>query len=167
MIEEWHPPFNKKPLTVPALKELAKQAKITVVEDFSVTTAVSFKYKKRNLIYFNPQQPYQQQVLCLGHEIGHFLLGHHDAWELYFNPLSMFTRHGIEKEASIIGFLCLSPTFALDKLAYQERLDVEEIYHELCPCGELEEDLCWKLAQARMRIYRAFMRTAGHRLLWR
>jgi len=73
----------------------------------------------------------------------------------------MFTRHGIEKDASIVGFLCLLPTAALDKLAYQEALDVEEIYQELCPCGELEEDLCWRLAQARLRIYKALKRMAG------
>jgi Zn-dependent peptidase ImmA (M78 family) len=155
-IENRYPPFNRRLLTVPALKELANHAQISVIEDFSVSTAVSFRYKKRNLIYFNPQQPHHQQILCLGHDIDHFLLGHHDAWELYFNPLSMFARHGMEKDASIVGFLCLLPTRTLDEMAYWGRLDIEEIYRELCPCGELEEDLCWRLAQARMRIYRAF-----------
>ena len=108
LIEKWYPPFNRQPLTVHTLKELANQAKITVIEDFSVTTAVSFRYKKRKLIYFNPHQPYQQQVLCLGHEIGHFLLGHHDAWELYFNPLSVHNLGSRLEFGNLAGRLSVS-----------------------------------------------------------
>lgn len=163
-LEKRPPSFNSEQLSYEELVEWAEHAGILVLEDRSISTAASLKYKETNVILCNPWLPEGDRILTVGHELGHHILGHVDSERLLpFSKSSLFVHHGTEKDASIIGHLCLIPTARLLQLADTGRLDAEELYRGLHPWLELEEGFGWEICMARIRIFRALMRVKGSR----
>ena len=63
------------------------------------------------VIRLNPDRSEALQIIVLGHEIGHILLGHLEIGSnLTFSIHNLFTEMKWERDASAIGYLCLIPT---------------------------------------------------------
>lgn len=147
--------FNAKAYNVDHLIALAGSLGFLFLEDNSVKHAVSFKYKNRHICYYNPHKEQNELLLVLGHELGHYLLNHFDSAPLYHSPEGLFSKKGIEKDASIVGFLMWYPTPRLDyTLNLYQTLDAEILYNELNNCDS--DCKLYDYCKARLRIYRAY-----------
>ena len=163
-LEKQIPGFNTKLALGEDIVTWAEQCGILVLDDRSISAAVSLKYKRKNIILVNPWICDHEKVLAIGHELGHHVLGHVDSeQELHFDPSSLFSHWGTEKDASIIGHLCLIPTTTIIRLAQESRLNVEELYNELYPWMEADEEIAMKICEARMRIFGALVRARESR----
>jgi Zn-dependent peptidase ImmA (M78 family) len=153
------PKFNAESMSTEDVVGWAENLGIVVLEDRSVPFAVSLKYKDTRMILHTPLMSEYEKILAIGHELGHHVLGHVDSErELHFRPASLFSHYGMEKNASIIGHLCLMPTTGLFQLAKRGRLDAEELYRELQPWMDMEEGFAWEICMARINIFRDFIR---------
>ena len=151
--------YNKKALSVDFLLKWLESLNITSIPDKDIRTALSFITPKNNkVVVYNPHLHPDQLVVTLGHELGHWLLGHIECAQTLYDTSNLFATSGIEKDAGIIGFLCWYPTMTLDFIV-QERgyLDIEEIAWEISNC-DTEWALLRELMKARVRIYRAWKR---------
>ena len=159
-LERDFPFFNQKSLTRKDLTSWASSLGIYTVKDRDVKTALSFITLKGNkVILYNPEIHPDNLILSLGHELGHWLLGHVEYGEVLFNPSAYFSTSGLEKDAGVIGFLCWFPTWRLEEI-YQQRgyLELQELAWEYHNCDS-EWDLLLKLFHARCRIFRAWKRS--------
>jgi hypothetical protein len=153
--------FNREALTSEQVIEWADDIiGLHVIEDRSVSYGYSLFTKQESVILYNPHLPEAKKVLVIGHEIGHQLLNHqHISPALGFCQQSLFQYSGIEKDASIIGFLSLIPTYALLKLQSENRLDPEAVYDQyLHLWGDIPDGFAWAVCQARVRIFNALLR---------
>jgi len=123
---------------------------------------MAFNYNGERGIVINPWHHPVLNILATGHEIGHHVLGHFETEVMLRHYNALFSRSGIEKDASIIGFLCLIPTPKLVRLELGKMLDPEEVYNRYANCDTGEIAL-YDICLARLRIYRAFK----HIVLWR
>ncbi len=151
--------FNKRPQTVKALISFLSELGVETIEDTGINNALSiFAANKRCITFYNPNMNYDHQVLVLGHELGHWLLGHVQAADLLFNPQHFFVTSGFEKDAGIIGFLCWYPTPYIDKFIEQTGyLSYEELAYLHSNC-DTEWPFMLEAFKARCKIYRAWMR---------
>ncbi len=149
--------YNKKPCSVNFLLSWIQSLDISVIIDKRVNTGLSFLSPKgRKVIIYNPYLNPDQLILTLGHELGHWLLGHVQNAELLYDPNGLFCTSGIEKDAGIIGFLCWYPTWKLEKVHKQRGyLDPQELAWENSTC-DTEWEFLVKAFVARCRIYRAW-----------
>ena len=166
-------PFNRDALSLEDLELWSEERGIHVVPEKSITTGVSLELDDEKLILYNPHLPEAEKILVVGHELGHHLLGHLDMHSggHGFRRGSLFSHSGIEKDASIIGYLCLIPHSKLAQLLLQNRLDPEELYWDLQPWGELDEDFGYEICKARVRIFNALLKViksrSGCRSAWK
>lgn len=152
--------FNKKSQTVQSLIMFLSELGVETIEDTGINDALSvIATNRRCITCYNPYLNYDQQVIVLGHELGHWLLGHVHAADLLFNPRHFFITSGLEKDAGIIGFLCWYPTPYIDKFIEQTGyLSYEELAYLHSNC-DTEWSFMVEAFEARCRIYRAWMRT--------
>ncbi len=107
-LEKTWPAFNKESFTSEDIVTLAERIGIITITDKTIPSASAFHFENKPFILYNPHQSETNLVMALGHELGHFGLGHveMDDTFLYTSP---FTASGIEKDAGIIGFLFWLP----------------------------------------------------------
>lgn len=152
--------FNQKPFSKDDLIQLADRNNIIALEDHTVLNACALRYKADNIILYNPHQPDIDLILGIGHELGHFSLGHVKADEapLHANYLSNSAK---EKDAGIIGFLFWAPTPDLYQMKANGRLNLEEVYSNCrnnC-YGDIAGVDLETVCSARLRIYNALIRS--------
>ncbi|SCY01797.1 hypothetical protein [Desulfoluna spongiiphila] len=152
--------FNRKPFSKNDLIQLAGKHNIIVLEDNSVLNACALRYKADNIILYNPHQPDIDLILGIGHELGHFSLGHvmNDAAPLHANYLSNSAK---EKDAGIIGFLFWAPTPDLYRMKANGCLNLEEVYSNCrnnC-YGDITGVNLETVCSARLRIYNALIKS--------
>ena len=157
-LEKRWPGFNKRPFNASELVDLAEDMGIRVVKSDLVECAGICYNDGRYLLMENPHMPELERTLALGHELGHFALGHvNEAQDLSYHS-SCFATTGIEKDAGIIGSLLWYPTPLLEQ--YPDAHTIPERLFEYVKHFNdeiLEEDLfriCW----ARYRIFSGFHR---------
>jgi len=151
--------FNNKPLSFEDLLIWAENLDIICLPDKRISSALSFisRYGDKIILY-NPELHPDHLTLAIGHELGHWLLGHVECGEMLYNPYGYFCTSGIEKDAGIIGFLCWFPTWRLERVLRQRGyLDPEELACENSTC-DTEWSLLVKLFHARAKIFRAWRR---------
>ena len=155
-IEKLFPFFNTRMLTADDLIVWMELIGVEAVPDTTISGAFSFIAKDgKRITLYNPHQNPDDLTLCLGHELGHWLLGHIDAQGLYFSEHSLFARSGIEKDAGIIGFLCWCPTPWVEKKIREGCLEPGELAWEL-KCCDAEWEKLVEYVRARLRIYKAW-----------
>ena len=150
--------FNREPITSEKLIGLAAQKGIRAFTDLSTLTAEAFIYKNKSYIAYNPHLPESHIVLNVGHELGHFGLGHIAPHK---SPLtaSIFSKRRNERDAGIIGFLCWIPTNELCRMERNGKLNIDELYKLIrCLDGDLIEDEVLRLCHSRISIYNGFRR---------
>lgn len=157
--------FNRESLTSEQLISWAYSMGIVCVEDRSNPYGSALYWHGERGVLYNPNLPEAEKVLVLGHEIGHHLLGH-----VYENSISgflqssLFTHSGAEKDASIVGYLCMIPSDAIFRLIDEERVGPEALYSEYRYLwADLDESYAFKICQARMRIFTALMSACDNR----
>ena len=153
--------FNSEPFTIEQIKKLCDHHNITPLTDHTVDGAVAYRHRRKNIILDNPILTAIQLVLNLGHEFGHFPLGH---VKDHGSPLHMsdpFADQGKEKDAGIIGFLMWLPTKEICKMIRDGRIDIEEVLNfsrYIDP--DLTEDEALEICNARIRIFNALRRVS-------
>ena len=149
--------FNRKHFSSGELIELAHSQGITVAKDYLVEKGGIVNFRGRKVIVYNPHQPELELILTLGHELGHYALGHvSEEGELY-QP-SHFSFRGIEKDAGIISFLLWLPTPQLRQ--YREMKEIPERLFDSMRhfSDEVREEELQRVCRGRFRIFRAFNR---------
>lgn len=157
--EEYWGWFNRQSSTSEQILSWADELRIICIEDHRADHGFAYYRNNKRHIFFNPHLPEAEKILVLGHELGHQLLGH-----TYRSPInnfsrsSLFERTGFEKDASIIGYLCMIPSQTIFRLISEGRADPEALYNEYLPLwSDLDEDYSFAICQARMRIFDALM----------
>lgn len=107
-LEKTWPDFNKESFTSEDIVTLAERIGILTITDKTISSASAFHFENRPIILYNPQQCETNLVMALGHELGHFGLGHVEMDDTFLYT-SSFTASVIEKDAVIIGFLFWLP----------------------------------------------------------
>ncbi len=163
-LEHFFPFFNRKALTADDLLVWCELLGLKVITDLGVEGAFTFKpSEEKLLIVYNPHLPPDKLVLVLGHEIGHYLLGHTKHAKILFSPTNVFCKTGLEKDAGIIGFLCWLPTKRLKRLLRNPDCYYPEgLAQELATCDS-EWQFLVKACSARLRIYNALKRVEENR----
>lgn len=158
-IEKQFPFFNRNFLSPDDIVVFMELIGVEAVVDTTIDGAFSFITPKgKRITLYNPFQQPDLLTLCLGHELGHWLLGHVNHQGLYFSRESLFSRSGIEKDAGIIGFLAWLPTPYLNHLSqYPDLMYPERLAWELKTC-DTEWNLLVRACTSRLRIYRALMK---------
>jgi len=149
--------FNKKFCSADFLLSWAEDLGINAIPDRRIDKALSFiSPKGKKVTLYNPYLNPDQLTLTIGHELGHWLLGHVENAKVLYNPNGLFCTSGFEKDAGIIGFLCWYPTWKLEE-TYKQRnyLDPQELAWENANC-DTEWDFLVEAFAARGRIYRAW-----------
>jgi len=149
--------FNRFFMSADDIIKIMGNLGIIVEPDRNIEKAVSFitPRKKRKVTLYNYWMHPDELTLVLGHELGHWLLGHIDCQGLFFSESSLFARSGIEKDAGVIGFLCWCPTPWLEKKIQEGCLEPGELAWEL-KCCDTEWDRLVEYVKGRLRIYRAW-----------
>lgn len=154
--------FNDKPFSSRELIDFSRNLGVAVEKDHSIDCAGIFKFDGDTVILYNPHQPELDLILSLGHELGHYALGHVADENGMFQP-NHFSFKGIEKDAGIIGFLFWLPSHYLHR--YREMKEIpERLFDSMRHFSDevREEDLA-RICRGRFRIYRAFNRVKERR----
>ncbi|MCL4322623.1 MAG: ImmA/IrrE family metallo-endopeptidase [Deltaproteobacteria bacterium] len=145
--------FNKIRMLPEDLLNIAEDAGISTVVDKTIPYPKSFVLNKGRYIYYNPDKEENIFTLFLGHELGHFLLYHHDSNLLYQSPFSLFHETELEKEADVIAFLFWYPTICIErKLEKYGRLEANMFFNEFQTDG-IKTELLMHLINTRLKIY--------------
>lgn len=155
----WHG-FNNKPFSSTDLIELSRDLSIIVAQNHLIEKAGIFKFDGKTTIIYNPHQPELDLILALGHELGHYALGHVTDEHGTFHPASIdhFSFSGIEKDAGIIGFLFWAPSHILDSYS-DARFIPERLFDSIKHFSdEVSAEHMVEVCNARGRIYNAFKR---------
>lgn len=172
-IEELHKlysPFNSRTLTIADFEFLAKKLGVYLVknEGAMVQAAGSVsKYKGSYFIFYYPHLSPPWLISTLGHEIGHIWLGHLDLMSEH--SAEYFIRYldgQAERDAFVIGYLCLIPTSYLLKWDEEGTLTPKKIFLMLWEMRQSQPDCkvpclegtVWHLTQARLRVYESYKR---------
>lgn len=149
--------FNRKQFSSKELIELAHSLGITVATDYFVEKGAIVNFKGKKAILYNPHQPELELAMTIGHELGHYALGHVSDEGGLYGP-DPFSFKGIEKGAGIIGFLFWQPTHQLHR--YPEMKEIPERLFDSMRhfSDEVKEDDLARICRGRFRIYRAFNR---------
>lgn len=150
--------FNREPLTSAHLLQLADRLGIITLEDHSIAGGAAYLYRNHRFIAYDPHQTETNLILSIGHEIGHFALGHIRPGD---SPLAanVLSKAAGEREAGIIGFLFWMPTIELCKMEHAGRLDLEEVYKfSMLVDGDLSHDQRLRFCYSRIRIFCGFRR---------
>lgn len=158
--------FNREFQSPESVLMMIERLGVVVVEDrtyvapFLMHENGNGGYDGRKILVYNPDVGRDSLVLQLGHELGHLICGHFEV-KAFLCDRILSSR--LEREADIVGYLCLIPT-----LEIQRRLEVsasmdyvfESLYQKLKTCDtdlrELERHLL-----ARLRIFRAYQRVVN------
>lgn len=151
--------FNVEPYTVSEAATLCQRMNIRLEHDRSVSNAAAFIYKGKKHILFNPYHTETDTLLNIGHEIGHFSLGHIKTGcsPFYSSPLEI--RKKQERYAGIIGFLMWLPNAEVCKMMRHGIMDIGEMYKYVRwkdPDLTYHETL--KLCTSRISIFNAYRR---------
>lgn len=151
--------FNREPFTFSKVESLCRRMRIKLDPDRSISKAAAFIHKGKRYILYNPYQTDTYLLLNIGHEIGHFSLGHikKNDPHLYSNPFEV--RKMRERYAGIIGFLMWLPSSEVCKMMHDGVLDIDEMYKFVRwndPDLTYQEAL--KLCTSRISIFNAYRR---------
>ncbi len=158
-LEKRWPLFNREPFTKAHCLKLLKHMGVIALADNLVPEAMAYRYEKRAFVFYNPHLSDGDLVLNIGHEVGHFALGHIKSTR---RPIlsRIFSKTIEEKDAGIIGFLMWAPTFELCRMYDKGWLNIEELYRYVkFRDGDIEEDKALRLCHSRIRIFNGLMRT--------
>ncbi|WP_054030973.1 ImmA/IrrE family metallo-endopeptidase [Desulfatitalea tepidiphila] len=158
-LEKRWPLFNREPLTKAHCLKLLEEMGVIALEDRQVPEAMALWYQKKAFVIYNPHLSDSDLVLNIGHELGHFALGHIKSTRL---PIlsRIFSKTIEEKDAGIIGFLMWAPTAELCRMYDKGRLNIEELYRYVkFRDGDIEEDKALRLCHSRIRIFNGLQRT--------
>ena len=145
--------FNKIRMLPEDLLKIAEDAGIITVIDKTIPYPKSFVLNKGRYIYYNSRKEENISTLFLGHELGHFLLDHHNLSSLYQSSFSLFHEAELEKEANVIAFLFWYPTIHIErKLEKYGRLETNMFFNEFQTEG-IKTGLLTRLINARLKIY--------------
>ena len=127
-LEKRWPLFNREPFTKAHCLKLLEEMGVIPVADRQVPEAMALCHGKKALVVYNPHLSDSDLVLNIGHELGHFALGHIKSTR---RPIlsRIFSKTTEEKDAGIIGFLMWAPTPELCRICDKGRLNIEELYH--------------------------------------
>ncbi len=145
--------FNKIRMIPEDLLAIAEDIDINTIIDKTIPYPKSFVLNKEKFIYYNPDKEENIFTLFLGHELGHFLLNHHNLNLLYHSPFSLFHETELEKEANVIAFLFWYPTIYIKrKLEKYGRLEVNMFFNEF-QIEDIKTELLTHLIHTRLKIY--------------
>ncbi|RZD14310.1 MAG: ImmA/IrrE family metallo-endopeptidase [Candidatus Acidulodesulfobacterium ferriphilum] len=145
--------FNKIRMLPEDLLKTAEDAGIITVIDETIPYSKSFVLNKHRYIYYNPDKEENIFTLFLGHELGHFLLDHHNLNPLYQSPFSLFHETELEREANVIAFLFWYPTIFIErKLKKYGRLEANMFFNEF-QIESIKTELLTHLINTRLKIY--------------
>lgn len=152
--------FNREPRLSEQLISWAHGMRIECVEDHLNPYGSALYWHGERGILYNPHLPEAEKILVLGHEIGHHLLGHvYQDHVSGFQKSSLFSHYGPEKDASIVGLLCMIPNTTIFRLINEERLDAEALFYEYRHLwADLDEEYSIAICNARLRIFNALLR---------
>ncbi len=158
-LEKRWPLFNREPFTKAHCLKLLEHMGVIALPDSQVPEAMALWHEKKAFVVYNPYLSDSDLVLNIGHELGHFALGHIKTTRLA--TLSrIFSKTIEEKDAGIIGFLMWAPTFELCRMCDKGRLNIEELYRYVkFRDGDIEEDKALRLCHSRIRIFNGLQRT--------
>jgi Zn-dependent peptidase ImmA (M78 family) len=118
---------------------------------------------------YNPHLPDTQLTLALAHDLGHNLLGHiENSRNMNFkSPIkSLFATERMERDASVIAFLCLIPTHILIDMALRDRLQQEELYSDFrCTLESFNERIAMQVCAERIAIFNDLLSICGGKCL--
>lgn len=162
-IEQQNPLFNRQSMSYDDLLRWAETLGIVVIEDRTVKCAMALKYKGTPVIIINPWDDPLIKRFALGHELGHHLLGHVENAAYHSAADGLFSKRGIEKDASIVSYLCWIPTVDIcRKLFTNGRVSTEDIFNSVVNCDG-DHQLLMNLLTARMRIFSAYLNVLRRR----
>ncbi len=145
--------FNKIRMLPEDLLKIAEDTDIITVIDKTIPYPKSFVLNKDRYIYYNPDKEENIFTLFLGHELGHFLLDHHNLSSLYQSTFSLFHEAELEKEANVIAFLFWYPTIYIErKLEKYGKLETNMFFNEF-QTEDIKTELLTRLINARLKIY--------------
>ena len=158
-LEKVWPLFNREPFTKAHCFELLENMKVIAHPDSHVPEAMAYRYKNRAFVVYNPHLSDSDLVLNIGHEVGHFALGHikPDRPPILSH---IFSKNREDVDAGIIGFLMWAPTLELCRMFDNGLLNIEELYRYVkFRDGDIEDDTVLRLCHSRIRIFNGFLRT--------
>ena len=149
--------FNKIRMMPEDLLKIAEDAGIITVIDKTIPYPKSFVLDKGRYIYYNPKKEENIFTLFLGHELGHFLLDHHDLNSLYQSSFSLFHEAELEQEANVIAFLFWYPTIYIEgKLKKYGRLEANMFFNEFLN-NNIQTETLLKLIEIRLKIFKDYL----------
>jgi hypothetical protein len=151
--------FNREPYTVSEAALLCKRMSIRLEPDRSVAHAAAFIFEGKKHILYNPHHTRTDILLNIGHEIGHFSLGHVRTGGPPFFSSPLEIRKKMERYAGIIGFLMWLPNTEICKMMHGDTLDIEEMFNYVrWKDSDVTYDYALKLCTARISIFNAYRR---------
>mgnify|MGYP000940617809 CR=1 FL=1 len=165
-IQRKKPLFNRRPLSIEDLVEWCEEIGAKLIQDHRARHASAYWDGGRPIIRLNPNSSEALQIIILGHEIGHILLGHLEIGsELPFSIHNLFLKNRWERDASVIGYLCLIPTAELIRMVRNDIQGPEELFSELQPMFGDDEKLGMEICVERMKIFIALLDNCGGKCL--
>ena len=161
---EW-PSFNRDPLDFWQLTARSEELGIETAKSTAIQGGCLRITDGAPRITYNPELPALYRALVIGHELGHFLLGHiSDGGGAEFSPLS-HCRGGDELEATIFAHLCLLPTPLIETLHEGTPQALHSRYRHLW--SDEDEVFAWQICEDRLKIFEEYLFQMNHGALCR
>lgn len=160
-----HPFFNRKALSMEDLVSWCEQLGAKLIHDPKARHSSAY-WDDGPVVRLGRDRSEALQVIILGHEIGHILLGHLEIGStLTFSIHNLFKKNRWENDASVIGYLCLIPTAELIRMVRNGIRGPEELFSELQPMFGDDEKLGMNICVERIRIFNQLLEICGGKCL--
>ncbi len=164
-VQSKYPFFNRKALSIEDLVAWREQLGAKLIHDPKVRHSSAY-WDGGPVIRINTDRSEALQILVLGHEIGHVLLGHLElSSTLPFSIHNLFRKNHREHDASVVGYLCLIPTAELIRMVRSGISGPEELFSELQPMFGDDEKLRMNICVERIRIFKQLLEVCGGKCL--
>lgn len=146
---------------------------IPCLGDSSIPYGIAYIERRRSFIFYNSTLSRIQKSIVLAHEIGHHWLTHwNTAGVCQFTRSALFSRTGIESEASVFSLIAILPNAVLESLLCDSFAEPSAMVDMLCVhCREefdvarageaINEETIREICTARVRVYMSLLRRLG------